>query len=63
MREKLGLIRYYHTGMNQLSAFGGTFYKPLFFEFPEDANAYKDQELNIMLGESLKVSVQSTKLN
>jgi len=38
---------------------GGTFIKPLFFEFPEDAASIYDQENNVMIGSALKLSVLS----
>lgn len=38
------------------------FYKPLFFEFPDEIGAYANQELNIMLGSALKLSVLSNEL-
>jgi len=60
MRTKMHMIRYYHTQMNMVQAAGGAFYKPLFFEFPDDAGAYANQELNIMLGSALKLGVLST---
>lgn len=37
----------------------GTFFKPMFFEFPEDPNAYIDITQNVMVGEALKVSFNS----
>ena len=42
-----------------LSQDGGAFYKPLFFEFPGEAGAYENQELNIMLGSAAKLGIQS----
>jgi len=41
---------------------GGAFIKPLFYEFPEDANAINDQENNIMIGSALKLSVLSNQI-
>ena len=41
----------------------GAFFKPMFFEFPNDPKAYDDLELNIMLGSGLKLSVLSNELN
>ena len=35
------------------------FYKPMFFEFPEDLNTYNDLSYNVMLGEALKLSINS----
>jgi len=40
--KKYDMIRYYYSEMAMISQEGGAFYKPLFFEFPGDANAYKD---------------------
>jgi len=62
MRNKYRLIRYYYTQISKLHTDGGAFYKPLFFEFPDDINATWAQEHNIMLGSALKLSVQSTTL-
>jgi len=60
MRTKLHLIRYYYTQLSLVQTQGGAFYKPLFFEFPDEAGAYADQELNVMLGSGVKLGVQST---
>jgi len=42
IKLKYSLIRYYYTSLFILSTqgTGGTFYKPLFFEFPDDLNAF-----------------------
>lgn len=37
----------------------GTFFKPMFFEFPEDPLAYNDITYNVMVGSALKVSFNS----
>jgi alpha-glucosidase (family GH31 glycosyl hydrolase) len=60
MVTKLHLIRYYYTQLSKVQTDGGAFYKPLFFEFPDEAGAYADQELNVMLGSGVKLGVQST---
>mmetsp|Transcript_5855 Transcript_5855/g.9424 ORF Transcript_5855/g.9424 Transcript_5855/m.9424 type:complete len:281 (+) Transcript_5855:4208-5050(+) len=60
IRLKYHMVRYYYTEIMLLSLRGGTFYKPMFFSFPEDPNAYEAQELNMMLGEGLKLSVLTT---
>lgn len=57
---KYSMIRYYYTELSWLSQDGGAFYKPLFFEFPGEAGAYNDQEMNIMLGSAAKLGIQST---
>ena len=41
---------------------GGAFYRPLFFDFPNDDKAYDDQELNVMLGKAMKLGIQSREL-
>lgn len=63
IRTKYHMIRYYHTQLTRLHFEGGPFYKPLFFEFPNDDEAYLHQEYNVMLGDALKLSVQSNTLN
>ena len=42
MRIKYSLINYYYTEMNLIHETGGAFYKPMFFEFPDDDMAYKN---------------------
>jgi lysosomal alpha-glucosidase len=59
MINKLSLIRYYHTEMLKVNELGGTFFKPLFFEFPEDKGAYEAQTFNAMVGSSLKLAFNS----
>lgn len=59
---KYSLIKYYYSQFYYLSTYGGApFYKPLFFEFPDDINAYNNITYNIMLGDSLKLSILSDK--
>ena len=60
MQTKLALINYYYTEMSMLHEQGGAFYRPLFYDYPKDPDAYKNQTHNIMLGDHLKLSVQST---
>lgn len=62
MKTKLQFIRYFYTRSGHVNRNGGSFYKPLFFEFPDDPLVYVDQPLNIMLGEAAKLSIQSTTL-
>jgi alpha-glucosidase (family GH31 glycosyl hydrolase) len=61
IKIKYSMIRYYYTELFMLSLKGeGTFYKPLFFEFPEDPKASNTTiEFNIMLGSALKLSINS----
>lgn len=60
MRTKLALIPYYYSEIRHASNHGGAFFKPVFFEFPKDQDAYKNLTHNVMLGKQLKVSFQST---
>ena len=55
--NKYNLLRYYYTEMSFHSREGGSFIKPLFFEFPEDNSTVWDQENNFMVGSALKVGV------
>ena len=64
IQSKYCLIKYYYTALSLMSQGEvSAFYKPLFFEFPNDVNAYKDPEYNIMLGSALKLSVLSNELD
>ena len=64
MRTKYCLLRYYYTNLFTLSMNGGgPFYKPLFFEFPDDPETYTDFENNVMLGSALKLSVLANNLD
>ena len=56
LRWRYALLRYFYTQMYLSSENGGTFWRPLFFEFPEEAHAYNDIERNIMIGPSIKFS-------
>lgn len=61
---KYSMVRYYYTQLSLMSmGEAGPFYKPLYFEFPNDINAYKDTERNVMIGDALKLSVVSNALN
>lgn len=62
MFTKLHLIRYMYTQMSMIQQDGGAFYRPLFFDFPNDDGAYENQEYNVMLGPSLKLGIQSKAL-
>lgn len=58
MQTKLAMINYYYTEMTMLHEEGGAFYRPLFFDFPDDDKAYDNVTNNVMLGDHLKVSQQ-----
>ncbi len=63
IKNKYKIAKYYYTQMYQLSKNGGPFIQPLFFQFPQDVNSRDDQQLNMMLGEALKLGINSNKLN
>lgn len=67
MREaiklKYSLIRYYYTSLFDISLKGGNFFKPLFFEFPDDIKATQNIEFNAMIGSALKLSINPESLD
>lgn len=56
IKWRYALLRYYYTELYVNSVEGGMFWKPLFFEFPDESKAYNDLDSNIMIGPSLKLS-------
>lgn len=56
LRWRYAVLRYYYTQMYLTSTQGGAFWKPLFFEYPNENHAYDDIERNIMIGPALKFS-------
>lgn len=64
MYTKFHMIRYYYTELTMSSLNGGAFFKPLFMEFPDDNGSLDaPQELNIMLGSAMKLSINSNTLD
>ena len=63
IQNRYTFIRYFYSCFWDISEFGGTFFKPLFFEFPNDSTSYQDIERNILLGSALKASVETTRLS
>jgi alpha-glucosidase (family GH31 glycosyl hydrolase) len=62
IQNRYTYIRYYYSAFWNINEFGGSFFMPLFFEFPTDPNSYNDIERNILLGTSLKASIEVTRL-
>ena len=60
IRLKYSLMPYFQTEFNLISIHGGSFFNPVFFEFPHDEKAFGDVVNNFMLGRSLKVSIQAS---
>lgn len=48
--------------MYDISLEGGAFFKPIAFNYPDDAYAYTEVANNIMLGDALKLSIQVSDL-
>jgi alpha-glucosidase (family GH31 glycosyl hydrolase) len=63
IKNKYRLAKYYYTQMYLVSSNGGSFIQPLFFQFPNDINAKSDLQYNMMIGEALKLGVNSDKLD
>jgi alpha-glucosidase len=63
--NKYSLIQYYYSNFHEVGEFGGSFFKPMFFEFPDDAQCYDDTAVrnNIMLGRALKASINTQDLS
>jgi alpha-glucosidase (family GH31 glycosyl hydrolase) len=51
------LIRYYYSTFAHINQKGGSFFRPLKFDWASDAKAYVDTHKNILLGKALKVSI------
>lgn len=66
IQTKYHLVRYYYSQLMHMSStrvdVGTILYQPMFFQFPDEIKAYDDQELNVMLGSSLKLSILSNEL-
>jgi len=59
VHNKMSLIRYYYSEMAHVSRNGGAFFKPLFFDYPDNAEVYAHQNRNAMLGNHVKLGVLS----
>lgn len=60
--NRYSLIKYYYSSFYTYGLEGGSFFKPLFYEYPLDPLAFEDVEVNILLGDALKVSMETTTL-
>ena len=55
--QRYSYLRYMYTRLYEINKNGGgTLARPLFFEFPEDDNAYQGYEHTFMIGSALKIS-------
>ena len=55
IRQKYSILRYYYTKLFEVSLNGGSLVRPLFFEYPEDENAYNTRNHVFMIGSSLLI--------
>ena len=62
IKNRYTLIRYFYSQFWAVNEYGGSFFKPLFFEFGSDPEAYKLIEKNMLVGNALKASVETTNL-
>jgi alpha-glucosidase (family GH31 glycosyl hydrolase) len=60
MTLKYNYLRYAVSYFHGIHTQGGAYYKPLFYLYPNDADAYQNMTSNILLGDSLKFSFNST---
>jgi alpha-glucosidase (family GH31 glycosyl hydrolase) len=64
MWTKFIFVKYMYSSLLDLSMNGGTLHRPLFFEFDHDEDSYRaSSELNFMLGDRIKISVNSNMLD
>lgn len=56
MNVKYNILRYMVSFFHGIKTTGGAYYKPLFFDYPNDLYAYEYLDQNTMLGESIKFS-------
>ena len=55
--KRYALHQYQYSYIHKASTNGTIYFKPMFYNFPDDENNYNDLEKNILLGDSVKLSV------
>lgn len=63
IRNKYSLLRYMYSELIKLSSTGGQLHKPVFYEYPGDAQAWEDNHNTWLIGDALKVSANTDTLN
>ena len=65
IQQRYSLVRYIYSSFHGIGQFGGSFFKPLFYEFQDELNVFDDDstQVNIQLGHALKLSIQTRDLN
>ncbi len=56
LRQRYSLLQYYYTNIFEASLFGGAVFSPLFFEFPNDTQAYLERNDTFLVGKSILVA-------
>lgn len=56
MQDRLKMLRYLYTTAFEASLNGGTFARPMYFEYPEDKDAWFNLDQDFMVGSHVKVS-------
>ena len=56
MMDRLKIVRYLYTKLFEASTKGGAVFKPMFFYYANDTDAYFDHEQDFMVGDAIKVS-------
>ena len=54
--RRYSIHRYHYSYIHKASTEGIIYFKPLFYNYPDDSNAFNQVEQNIMLGDSIKFS-------
>lgn len=62
IQNKYAITRYLYSELMGVSKMGGQVYRPVFYSFPGDANAWENPHLNWMIGNYLKLSANTEKL-
>ena len=55
IRQKYSVLWYYYTKLYEVSLFGGSMMRPLFWEFPNDAGAFEKTKFMWMIGSALLI--------
>lgn len=65
IRNKYSLIKYHYTEYLNIYANGGVYFKPMYFEFPNNDNSFDMAKISydFMLGSALKVSINTNQTN
>ena len=61
--NRYNFVKYYYTAFYDISTVGGSFFKPLFYEYPLDSFSYNDIQINMLIGSAMKLSMETTNLD